>query len=103
MLDVLRSVLQEVNRAGDLEAVLGSMVERVKDAMSTEVCSIYLHDEHDERFVFMATRGLNTDAVGKVSLALNSIVAVITSRVSPCSRCFFTRSRALFRMMGRMR
>mgnify|MGYP001146828594 FL=1 len=47
MLEVLRRVIQEVNRAGDLDAVLDIIVERVKDAMSTEVCSIYLHDEHD--------------------------------------------------------
>ena len=60
MLEVLRSVIQEVNRARDLGAVLDIIVERVKDAMNTEVCSVYLHDEHDERFVFMATRGLNT-------------------------------------------
>ena len=84
MLEVLRSVIQEVNRAGDLEAVLGIIVERVKDAMSTEVCSIYLHDEHDERFVFMATRGLNTDAVGKVSLALDEgLVGYVAERAEP--------------------
>ena len=84
MLDVLRSVIQEVNRARNLEAVLGIIVERVKDAMNTEVCSIYLHDEHDERFVFMATRGLNTDAVGKVSLALNEgLVGYVAERAEP--------------------
>ena len=84
MLEILRSVIQEVNRAGDLEAVLGIIVERVKDAMNTEVCSIYLHDEHDERFVFMATRGLNTDAVGKVSLALDEgLVGYVAERAEP--------------------
>jgi phosphotransferase system enzyme I (PtsP) len=70
--------------AGDLEAVLDIIVERVKDAMNTEVCSIYLHDEHDERFVFMATRGLNTDAVGKVSLALDEgLVGYVAERAEP--------------------
>ena len=84
MLEVLRSVIQEVNRAGDLEAVLDIIVERVKDAMNTEVCSIYLHDEHDERFVFMATRGLNTEAVGKVSLALDEgLVGYVAERAEP--------------------
>ena len=84
MLEVLRSVIQEVSRAGDLEAVLDIIVERVKDAMNTEVCSIYLHDEHDERFVFMATRGLNTDAVGKVSLALDEgLVGYVAERAEP--------------------
>ena len=84
MLEALRSVIQEVNRARDLDAVLDIIVERVKDAMNTEVCSIYLHDEDDERFVFMATRGLNTDAVGKVSLALDEgLVGYVAERAEP--------------------
>ena len=84
MLEALRSVIQEVNRARDLDAVLDIIVARVKDAMNTEVCSIYLHDEDDERFVFMATRGLNTDAVGKVSLALDEgLVGYVAERAEP--------------------
>ena len=66
MLDILRSVIQEVNRARDLTTVLDIIVERVRDAMKTEVCSIYLMDEASEQYVFMATRGLNQEAVGRV-------------------------------------
>ena len=33
MLDVLRSVIQEVSRAGDLNSVLNIIVERVQEAM----------------------------------------------------------------------
>jgi len=84
MLEALRSVIQEVNRAGDLDAVLDIIVERVRDAMKTEVCSVYLHDELDERFVFMATRGLNTDAIGKVSLAFDEgLVGYVAERAEP--------------------
>lgn len=84
MLDVLRSVIQEVNRAGDLNSVLNIIVQRVQDAMSTDVCSIYLVDDREQRLVFMATRGLNQDAVGKVSLAEDEgLVGYVAERAEP--------------------
>ena len=64
MLEVLRSVIQEVNRASDLASVLEIIVNRVGSAMQTEVCSVYLLDESQNRYRFMATVGLNRDAVG---------------------------------------
>ena len=52
--------------------------------MNTEVCSVYPHDELDERFIFMATRGLNTDAIGKVSLAFDEgLVGYVAERAEP--------------------
>ena len=84
MLDVLRSVIQEVNRAGDLQAVLEMIVERVREAMETEVCSVYLKDEEVQRYVFMATRGLNQSAVGKVSMGLDEgLVGYVGERAEP--------------------
>lgn len=84
MLDVLRSVIQEVNRASDLQSVLEIIVERVRDAMTTEVCSIYLKDEELQRYVFMATRGLNPEAVGKVSMGLDEgLVGFVGERAEP--------------------
>ena len=84
MLDVLRSVIQEVNRAGDLQAVLEIIVERVREAMETEVCSVYLKDEEVQRYVFMATRGLNQSAVGKVSMGLDEgLVGYVGERAEP--------------------
>ena len=84
MLDVLRSVIQEVSRAGDLQSVLEIIVERVHKTMKTEVCSIYLKDKDRQRYVFMATRGLNQEAVGKVSLGLNEgLVGYVGERAEP--------------------
>ena len=84
MLDVLRSVIQEVNRARDLQAVLEIIVDRVRDAMATEVCSIYLKDEEQQRYVFMATRGLNAEAIGKVTLGLDEgLVGYVGERAEP--------------------
>ena len=84
MLDVLRRVMQEVSGAGDLQAVLEIIVERVHSAMQTEVCSVYLKDEETQRYVFMATRGLNPEAVGKVTLGLDEgLVGYVGERAEP--------------------
>ncbi len=81
MLEILRSVIQEVNRARDLSSALNIIVDRVRIAMSTEVCSVYLFDEAQQRYTFMATRGLNEDAVGKVSLGLREgLVGLVGER-----------------------
>ncbi len=68
MLDVLRRITQEVDAARDLNIALDIIVDRVQSAMGTEVCSVYLLDDESKQYVFMATRGLNTEMVGKVTL-----------------------------------
>ena len=69
MLDTLRRIVQEVNNAPDIRSALDLMAQRVRDAMGTEVCSIYLRDNDRERYVLMASEGLKREAVGRVSLA----------------------------------
>ena len=84
MLDVLRRVIQEVSGAGDLQSVLEIIVERVQSAMQTEVCSIYLKDKERQQYVFMATRGLNAEAVGKVTLGVDEgLVGYVGERAEP--------------------
>lgn len=67
MLNSLRSIVQEVNAARDMKTALAIIVSRVKQAMGTQVCSVYLRN-HSGDYVLMATDGLNTNAVGKVRL-----------------------------------
>lgn len=84
MLEVLRRVTQEVNAAQDLTSALDIIVERVSSAMATEVCSVYLLDETNKQYVFMATRGLNPEAIGKVRLNLNEgLVGYVVERAEP--------------------
>ena len=71
MLDVLRKIVLEVDNATSLQTALDVIVSSVREALKTEVCSIYLLDERSNRYVLMATRGLNPDAVGVVSLGLS--------------------------------
>ncbi len=84
MLDILRRIVQEVNNAPDLRVALDLMARRVRDAMGTEVCSIYLLDDAGERYVLMASEGLKAEAVGRVSLGLNEgLIGHVGSREEP--------------------
>lgn len=84
MLNTLRSVIQEVNEARDLKSALDVIVERVRAALGADVCSVYLLDEKTDRFVFMATRGLNEEQVGKLSLARDEgLIGYVSERAEP--------------------
>ncbi|MDO8695536.1 MAG: GAF domain-containing protein, partial [Pseudomonas sp.] len=84
MLGTLRRIVQEVNAAADLKAALTIIVQRVKEAMGSHVCSVYLLDPETNRFVLMATEGLNKRSIGKVSMAPNEgLVGLVGTREEP--------------------
>ena len=84
MLEVLRRIVQEVNAAQDLEQALAIIVLRVKQAMSADVCSVYLTDIAQQEYVLMASDGLNPHAVGTVRLGLNEgLVSLVGERAEP--------------------
>ncbi len=84
MLNTLRKIVQEVNAAKDLKAALGIIVQRVKEAMGSQVCSVYLLDPESNRFVLMATEGLNKKAIGRVSMAPSEgLVGLVGTREEP--------------------
>jgi len=81
LLDTLRRIIQEVNRAPDLARALSIIVTRVKQAMVVDVCSVYLTDPESQQHVLMATDGYNPDAVGKVRLNFGEgLVGVVARR-----------------------
>ncbi|WP_027853282.1 phosphoenolpyruvate--protein phosphotransferase [Marinobacterium litorale] len=84
MLSVLRKIVQEVSTAPDLDSVLDLTVRRIQRAMHTQVCSIYLLDTISQRYVLMATQGLNVEAVGQVSLSpTEGVVGLVGQRAEP--------------------
>jgi len=81
---MLRSIIQEVNGASNLEEALNVIVRRVQEVMSTEVCSIYLLDEENKRYILMASQGLNSGSIGKVSLGYSEgLVGLVGVREEP--------------------
>jgi phosphotransferase system enzyme I (PtsP) len=84
MLEMLRAIVQEVNTAEDLTAALDIIVRRVRDAMGTEVCTVYMRDPQTDRYVFRATEGLNQAQVGNASLAAGEgLVGQVAEREEP--------------------
>lgn len=84
MLDILRRIVQEVSSATDLGDALQLVVQRIRAAMHTEVCSVYLYDGDCRRYVLMATEGLKQEAVGKVGLhASQGLVGLVGAREEP--------------------
>lgn len=65
MLEILRHIVQFVSTATDLDEAARITVQRVKEAMGVDACSVYLMDEVSHQYVLMATEGLAQDAVGR--------------------------------------
>jgi len=84
MLDQLRSIVQKVNAAKDLQSALGIIVSRVRRAMDTQVCSVFLLDTDINCHVLMASEGLNKESVGHVSLeAGEGLVGLVAKHAEP--------------------
>jgi len=84
MLETLRHIIQEVNGAAGLNEALQIIVRRVRDAMNTEVCSVYMRDPASGRYVFRATQGLNQELVGVASLAAgDGLIGLVAARGEP--------------------
>jgi phosphotransferase system enzyme I (PtsP) len=84
MLEALRSIVQAVNAADNLQAALDIIVSRIAEVMATEVCTVYLRDPDSGRLTFMANQGLNPDFIGKVSLGPDEgLVGQVARREEP--------------------
>jgi len=68
LLEELRSILNQVSQAPDLDAALNTIVESVRTTMGVDQCSIFLHDPVENVLVLTATLGLNPESVGVVKL-----------------------------------
>ena len=80
-LDTLRRIVQEINASVSLHDSLDIMVNHVAEAMHVDVCSIYLLDERNKRYVLMASKGLKPEAVGHVSLSVGEgLVGLVGKR-----------------------
>lgn len=83
MLATLQEIVQRVNAAANLREALEVIVRRVKAAMHTEVCSVYVRDPAGQ-YVLMATEGLNQSTVSKIRMAAGEgIVGLVATRQEP--------------------
>ena len=69
VLKTLHRLTQEVGKAPELQEALRTLVTGLRQAMDTEVCTIYLPDpEVEGGWILRATDGLNPEAVDRVRL-----------------------------------
>ncbi len=84
MLGALRQIVGDVAHAGSFRASLNVLVVDVREALGTEVCSIYLINRTRDRFLFAANEGLNQEYVGQFTLAINEgLVGLVAERAEP--------------------
>lgn len=84
MLNTLRKIVQEVNRAGSLQDALEIIVSRIKAALEVDVCSVYLHQEESDELVLLATDGLLPAAIGNVRIpTTEGLVGWVAQRAEP--------------------
>lgn len=84
MLGQLRSIVQKVNAAKDLQSALDIIVHKVREALGTQVCSVFLLDKDINAHVLMASYGLKKESVGRVSLeAGEGLVGLVAKHAEP--------------------
>lgn len=84
MLDVLKSIVEEVNSTESFRDVLNLIVHRVRASMGTGICSVYLYDAVDDSYVLRATEGLTPESVGTIRLKKGEgLVGLVAARAEP--------------------
>ncbi|MEM7098956.1 MAG: phosphoenolpyruvate--protein phosphotransferase [Pseudomonadota bacterium] len=84
MLNTLRKIVQRVASSADFTAAVSGLVVDTKQAMQTDVCSIYLLNANEDSFVLAATDGLNREKIGTVRLELQQgLVGLVAKRAEP--------------------
>ncbi|MCF1439265.1 MAG: GAF domain-containing protein, partial [Shewanella sp.] len=79
MLTTLRDITQSVAMSSSLEEAMTSLVQRTKQAMMTQCCSVYLLQQQD--LVLCATDGLAQEAIGRVKMPLSEgLVGLVAQR-----------------------
>ena len=78
-LAALQKVTSAANSDLHLDATLALIVETVAEVMRADVCSVYLIETPD-RLVLRATKGLNPELVGRVSLRLGEGITGAAAR-----------------------
>ena len=84
MLTSIKKITQQVAAAENLQAALDLVVDNVKRAMRTDVCSIYLHFPSTKNFVLMASNGLDASAIGDLCIPSGKgLVGFVAHRSEP--------------------
>jgi phosphotransferase system, enzyme I, PtsP len=84
MLEILRRIVQEITNAPNFTEALQTLVERVRTAIATQACTVFLVDKNKQEYILLATDGLNPAIIGKVRLKFGEgLVGLVGEREEP--------------------
>ncbi len=84
MLNILNRIVQDINNAANFAESMQIMVKKVREAIETQACTLFIVDKRRKQFVLLATDGLNPDTVGKFRIGLNEgLVGYVGKREEP--------------------
>ena len=84
MLTLLQHIVQDVVAAPTFRDALRVIVSEVREALGTEVCSVYLVTADRQQYLFAANEGLNADAVGRATISMDEgLVGLVGRRAEP--------------------
>lgn len=84
MLNKLHRIVEAVNQAPEFDAALRTMVTRVKAALETDVCSIYIADYQSEEFALAASDGLKMNPGERITLKFGEgLISLAAQREEP--------------------
>src|SRR5450759_5965077 len=69
-LSFLHEFAKLLTTARNWDELMRTIVDRTTDALSVEVCSVYLMERDEARLRLAATNGLDRDQIGTVTLAV---------------------------------
>lgn len=84
MLKILKRIVQDVTTASDLTNALLTLVQRVREAVSSDAVSVYLIDQKHSEYVLIATDGLNKKAESIFRMDMDSgLIGMVGRREEP--------------------
>ncbi|MCZ6657747.1 MAG: phosphoenolpyruvate--protein phosphotransferase [Gammaproteobacteria bacterium] len=84
MLTLLQHIVQDVVAAPTFQDALRVIVSEVREALGTEVCSVYLMTADRQNYLFAANEGLNPDVVGRATISVDEgLVGLVGRRAEP--------------------
>ncbi|MPZ77199.1 MAG: phosphoenolpyruvate--protein phosphotransferase [Deltaproteobacteria bacterium] len=83
-LTILEDISTLITHSHDLQETLQNIVTTVRERMETEVCSLYILDQQKKRLTLRATKGLDKESIGKVSMGTGEgLTGLVIERMQP--------------------
>lgn len=84
MLKILKRIVQDVTTEADLTHALHLLVQRVREAISTDAATVLLIDQKHSEYVLIATDGLNKQAESTLRIGMDSgLIGMVGRREEP--------------------